>query len=110
MELIAESETKVTRLNTIERRRCGKHYRESEARNFIYADMKRNDPVTHRFIQYVLMRPGNLLILVKVGRTGRVVVAPDEKHRWISRLRLGDLGEQRPITDEDWDVDFEVDM
>ncbi|KAK3339984.1 hypothetical protein B0T25DRAFT_618719 [Lasiosphaeria hispida] len=68
--------------------------------------MKRNDAVTGRFIQYALMRPGELLMLVRDGRTGRVIVAPEEKHRWICRSsRLGDMREQRRITGQDWEVE-----
>lgn len=51
--------------------------------------MKRRDPVTRRFLQYLTMRTGELLVLVRDGKTGRVITAPPEKHRWTYRRKQG---------------------
>ncbi|KAH8882225.1 hypothetical protein GQ53DRAFT_753902 [Thozetella sp. PMI_491] len=56
-----------------------------QSRNVICANMKRNDPVTRRFIQYALMRAGEILILVRDGCTGKIVVGPDKSQRWLLR-------------------------
>ncbi|PTB53268.1 hypothetical protein M431DRAFT_6821 [Trichoderma harzianum CBS 226.95] len=53
-----------------------------ETRNIIVGHMKRRDPVTRRFLQYLTMRTGELLVLVRDGRTGRVITAPPQKHLW----------------------------
>ncbi|KPM43969.1 hypothetical protein AK830_g2623 [Neonectria ditissima] len=60
-----------------------------EARNVISAHMKRNDPVTRRFIQYLVMRTGEVLVLVRDGKTGRVITAPPEEHLWTYRKKQG---------------------
>lgn len=52
--------------------------------------MKRGDPVTNRFIDYCLMQTGNLQILVRDGKTGQILYAPqDEDVRWIHRVKSG---------------------
>ncbi|KAK4063857.1 hypothetical protein Trihar35433_8565 [Trichoderma harzianum] len=60
-----------------------------ETRNIIVGHMKRRDPVTRRFLQYLTMRTGELLVLVRDGKTGRVITAPPEKHRWTYRRKQG---------------------
>ncbi|KAK7433000.1 hypothetical protein QQZ08_000471 [Neonectria magnoliae] len=60
-----------------------------EARNVIAAHMKRNDPVTQRFIQYLVMRTGEVLVLVRDGKTGRVITAPPARELWTYRKKQG---------------------
>ncbi|KAI1620384.1 hypothetical protein EDD37DRAFT_177569 [Exophiala viscosa] len=60
-----------------------------EVRNWICAQMKRNDPVSRRFIQYASMRALEIMILVRDGRTGRIIVQPPEKELWLERRRGG---------------------
>ncbi|KAK0637426.1 hypothetical protein B0T17DRAFT_588285 [Bombardia bombarda] len=86
-----------------------------EPRNYICAHMKRNDPVTRRFIQYALMRPGELLILVRDGTTGRIIVAPEKPHRWILRSQhKGYRSYDKPddyvsSADDGWTIEQSVD-
>lgn len=61
----------------------------NEARNVITGHMKRNDPVTHRFLQYLIMRTVEVLVLVRDGKTGRVITAPPEEHLWTYRRMSG---------------------
>lgn len=85
--------------------------------------MKRSDPVTHRFIQYMQMKAGDTLILVLDGKTQSVIIAPHEEHRWLERIKSG-LGraskaewtETRKVdydfldeahADQEWDFDFD---
>lgn len=52
--------------------------------------MKRGDPVTNRFIDYCMMRTGNLQILVRDGKTGQTLYSPQgENARWIHRVKSG---------------------
>lgn len=60
-----------------------------ETRNVIVGHMKRNDPITRRFLQYLVMRSGYLLVLVRDGKTGRVITAPPEEHLWTYRRKQG---------------------
>ncbi|KAH7142034.1 hypothetical protein EDB81DRAFT_948268 [Dactylonectria macrodidyma] len=60
-----------------------------EARNVMAVHMKRSDPVTRRFLQYLMMRPGETLVLVRDGKTGRVITAPPEEHLWTYRIKQG---------------------
>lgn len=60
-----------------------------ETRNIIAGHMKRNHPVTRRFLQYLIMRTGELLVLVRDGKTGRVITAPPEEHLWTYRRKQG---------------------
>lgn len=65
--------------------------------------MKRGDPVTNRFIDYI-MQSGILQILVRDGKTGRIVRAPDPKERWLHRVKSG-LGR---ASKNEWEVVQEV--
>ncbi|KLP12023.1 uncharacterized protein FFB20_09282 [Fusarium fujikuroi] len=60
-----------------------------EARNILVGNMKRNDPVTRRFLQYLLMRRGEVLVMVRDGKTGRVITAPNDEHLWTYRKKQG---------------------
>ncbi|KAK8008784.1 MFS allantoate transporter [Apiospora marii] len=60
-----------------------------ETRNVIVGHMKRNDSVTRRFIQYCIMRAGELLIMVRDGRTGEVITSPEENQLWTWREKHG---------------------
>ncbi|KAL2126582.1 hypothetical protein VTI74DRAFT_651 [Chaetomium olivicolor] len=51
--------------------------------------MKRNDPVTRRFVQYAAMRPDERLILLRDGKDGRIITAPGNGQLWITRSRRG---------------------
>lgn len=66
--------------------------------------MKRNDPVTRRFLQYITMRTGELLVLVRDGKTGRVITAPPEEHLWTYRRKQG-IGR---ASKNEWDNVLEV--
>lgn len=47
-------------------------------------------PVTNRFIDYCIMQAGSLQILVRDGKPGQILYAPDgENTRWIHRVKSG---------------------
>jgi hypothetical protein len=60
-----------------------------ETRNFVCAHMKRNDPVTRRWIQYAVMESYKMAIMVRDGRTGNVIVEPPDEHKWLIRTKSG---------------------
>jgi hypothetical protein len=60
-----------------------------EARNFICAHIKRDDPVSRRFIQYLHMQSYRLLMLVRDAESGRILVKPPEEERWLIREKSG---------------------
>ncbi len=99
--------TTYTHLENVNRKVLRRQQTIVESRNYVCAHMKRNDPVTRRFIQYALMRPSEHLILVRDGKDGRIVVAPEKEHRWIVRSRPGITAVGR-YSDEGWDVELEV--
>ncbi|KAH6603838.1 mfs allantoate [Trichoderma cornu-damae] len=75
-----------------------------ETRNIIAGHMKRSDPITRRFLQYLTMRTGELLVLVRDGKTGRVITAPPEEHLWTYRRKHG-IGR---ASKNEWNVVLEV--
>lgn len=48
----------------------------AEYRNVICGHIKRNDPVSRRFVQYINFQAGEVCILVRDAKTGRIVVQP----------------------------------
>lgn len=75
-----------------------------ETRNIIVGYMKRSNPVTRRFLQYLTMRSGEVLVLVRDGKTGRVITAPPDKHLWTYRRKHG-VGR---ASKNEWDNVLEV--
>ncbi|KAI3395247.1 hypothetical protein diail_1600 [Diaporthe ilicicola] len=70
--------------------RLRRQHHVEECRNLICAHMKRGDPVTNRFIDYCMMQTGHLQILVRDGKTGQILYAPQgENSRWIHRVKSG---------------------
>lgn len=109
MDLSARSNTTYTPLDSLSRKSLRRQHTIVESRNYVCAHMKRNDPVTRRFIQYALMRPCEHLILVRDGKDGSIVVAPEEQHRWLVRSKRGVDAVGRNNTEDSWDVEMEVD-
>jgi hypothetical protein len=81
---------------TVEHKRGTRHGRgvprqhfSLEMRSFICAHMKRSDPVTRRFIQYAVMASTSMNILVRDGKTGKVITEPSHNELWLVRQRSG---------------------
>ncbi|KAJ4515048.1 hypothetical protein HRR83_006116 [Exophiala dermatitidis] len=51
--------------------------------------MRRNDPVSRAFIQKASMYSSQVFILVRDGKTGRILVEPPEEELWLVRQRSG---------------------
>ena len=60
-----------------------------ETRNFVCAYMKRNDPVTRRFIQYAVMETCDIVVSVRDVKTGQFVVHPPPEEKWLIRQKAG---------------------
>lgn len=71
-----------------------------ETRNIVVGHMKRNDSVTRRFIQYCTMWSGEMLILVRDGKTGKIVTSPGEDQLWI----FSEKHELGRASKKEWDV------
>jgi hypothetical protein len=51
--------------------------------------MKRDDPASRRFIQYLSMQTHTALALVRDVKTGRILVKPPERELWLDREKVG---------------------
>jgi hypothetical protein len=67
-------------------RRAHQH---TEMRNFVCAHIKRDDPVSRRFIQYLSMESWELRVLVRDAKTGHVLVSPPDSELWLVREKSG---------------------
>ncbi|KAF9737169.1 hypothetical protein PMIN06_012378 [Paraphaeosphaeria minitans] len=61
----------------------------TEMRNFICGNVKRDDPVSRRFIQYLSMETCELRALVRDRKTGKILVRPPEEEFWLLREKAG---------------------
>jgi hypothetical protein len=76
-----------------------------QTRTFICAQMKRNDAVSRRFIQYITMFSSEVLILVRDAKTGRIVTKPTKDQMWLIRRKAG----TGRLSKSDWQIIKEVD-
>lgn len=60
-----------------------------EMRNFICGHIKRDDPVSRRFIQYLSMETWELRALVRDRKTGRILIQPPREELWLLREKSG---------------------
>jgi len=88
----AQAETSYNKMHRVTQRAIEACPMVVEARNMVCAYMKRNDAASRRFIQYILLSRGEALILVRDGKTGKIVVAPEENERWWRRSIPGFMG------------------
>jgi hypothetical protein len=60
-----------------------------EARNFMCAHIKRDDPISRRLVQYLSMQSHQLVVLVRDAETGKLLIRPPEDQRWLWRQKSG---------------------
>lgn len=60
-----------------------------EARNFICANIRRNDPATRRFLQYLAMQTSKVLVLIRDAKTGKILTSPPDDELWLNRDKAG---------------------
>lgn len=58
-------------------------------RNFLCGNVKRDDAVSRRFIQYLSMETWEIRALVRDRKTGKILVRPPEEEFWILREKTG---------------------
>lgn len=61
----------------------------TEARNYIAANMSRDDPRVYRFIEILKTHRSELIVYIKDCKTGHVLVDPPVDERWIIRDKIG---------------------
>jgi hypothetical protein len=60
-----------------------------EMRNFICGHVKRDDPVSRRFTQYLSNETWEIRALVRDRKTGRILIQPPKEELWILREKSG---------------------
>ena len=75
-----------------------------EFRNFMCAHVKREDPTSRRFLQYISMETSRVVVLIRDAKTGRILKSPPDEHLWLARTKSGFGRASRT----DWDVVLEV--
>lgn len=64
----------------------------TEVRNFMCANIKRNDPVTRRFLQYLTMKSTKVLVLIRDAKTSKILSSPHAEEHKAGR------GDQSPLS------------
>ncbi|KAK4693776.1 hypothetical protein P7C71_g3680, partial [Lecanoromycetidae sp. Uapishka_2] len=60
-----------------------------EQRNFMCANINRNDPVMRRFCQYIAMKSSSIVVVIRDAKTGRIVFQPPRDELWLTRKKSG---------------------
>ena len=61
----------------------------TEVRNFMCANIKRNDPVSRRFLQYLSMKSNKVVILIRDAKTSKILRSPPDDELWLNRHKSG---------------------
>lgn len=75
-----------------------------EARNFMCANIKRNDPAARRFLQYLTMESSRLVVLIRDAKTSKILSSPPSEELWLNREKAG----LRRASKNDWTIRAEV--
>lgn len=59
------------------------------ARNFLCANMKRNDPVTRRFLQYLVVQSSRAVVLIRDAKNSKILHTPPTDQLWVHREKNG---------------------
>ncbi|KAG5296501.1 hypothetical protein I7I50_09691 [Histoplasma capsulatum G186AR] len=100
-------ESKATILTLSEERTTGRGRNQAvrEGRNYVCAQMKRGNLITRRFLQYVSMQASRMMLVVRDGKTGKIIVKPPDNNAWLFREKIGHRrGSRAP-----WNVIKQVD-
>ncbi len=60
-----------------------------EQRNFMCANINRNDPVMRRFCQYIAMKSSSIVVVIRDAKTGRILFQPPREELWLTRVKRG---------------------
>ncbi|EKG18620.1 hypothetical protein MPH_04093 [Macrophomina phaseolina MS6] len=105
LQLMEMADKYTVRSQTGSRSHYGRQHQILEARNFICACVKRNDAVSRRFIQYVVLQTNSMVILVRDVKTGDVLYRPPGDQLWLVREKSG-MGR---ASRNEWNVIKQVD-
>lgn len=75
--------------STRHNRGAGRSHAATEARNYIAANMSRDDPRVKRFISLVQTHTAELIVYIRDCKTGEMIVEPPEEEKWIIRDKMG---------------------
>lgn len=75
--------------STRHNRGAGRSHAATEARNYIAANMSRDDPRVKRFISLIQTHTAELIVYIRDCKTGQVIVEPPEEEKWIIRDKMG---------------------
>ena len=85
----------------------GQQYRRAHAiieyRNYMCCHIRRNDPASRRFCQYLSMQSNRVVVLIRDAKTGRILTKPQEGSHELYWLRRKKAGLGRASKNE-WDV------
>ncbi|KAL8868386.1 MAG: hypothetical protein Q9198_008195 [Flavoplaca austrocitrina] len=76
----------------------------AESRNFMCLNIRRNDPVTRRYLQYLTMLASKVVLLVRGAKTSKILRSPPKEQLWLYREKAG-LGR---ASKNEWIVRSEV--
>ncbi|KAL8672046.1 MAG: hypothetical protein Q9168_003473 [Polycauliona sp. 1 TL-2023] len=76
----------------------------TESRNFICFNMRRDDPVSRRYLQYLTMLASKVVLLVRDAKTSEILRSPPKEQLWLHREKSG-FGR---ASKNEWDVRGEV--
>ena len=76
----------------------GRVKREAESRNYMCANMKRNDPITRHCLQYLCMQSSQILVLIRDAKTSRILRSPPEEQLWLHRHKNSVVEMFTPLT------------
>ncbi|KAI5850540.1 hypothetical protein DFP73DRAFT_473014 [Morchella snyderi] len=68
---------------------CVRLHAATEARNYIAANMSRDDPRVYRFIEILKTHRSELIVYIKDCKSGQTLVDPPMEERWIIRDKIG---------------------
>lgn len=60
-----------------------------QSRNYIAGHIKRDDQASRRFVRYLSMQTHRVMLLVRDGKTGRVLISPPKDQLWLLREKSG---------------------
>ncbi|KAL8721649.1 MAG: hypothetical protein Q9225_001698 [Loekoesia sp. 1 TL-2023] len=83
------AEEMTTKFQTGSRGQARRAHCITEARKFMCANMKRNDPITRRFLQYLVMQSSRVVVLIRDAKTSKILHTPPTDQRWLHREKNG---------------------
>lgn len=85
----AEAEELSEKHQTGSRGQARRAHNVTEVRNFMCANIKRSDPISRRFLQYLSMQSCKLLVLIRDARTSKILRSPPDEQLWLNRYKSG---------------------